>query len=278
MNDVATDLSRIDKITDSFRSNDKNIGFRSNSSISNVASYSNSRKNSISDDDLKSFGYVGKEKDASGFYGKVVIPDDPYANVFLDRGDTLSNYHPLSKAPSLSSLNSDNSGFSGNSNAFPLNRFSVKQSTDHAGNPVTHVSDGNSLATALTDQQGNVHVMMSDNNNKASLRYFQRRVSSVQRGGNIFEPKEESEEPIFNIPSAVSEVQNFHIPKADGEVSLDNLTKLTQNVNLNTVPNYQQWAFQGENGSGETDVRAGLANFNKQESTQTVVENENNQD
>merc|ERR1712066_1137673 len=115
------------------------------------------------------FGHVGAENAVRQSLPNVIVPDDPYADVILQ--DSLSDYHPISKAPSLSSLNSD---FSSN--------VSVTSHVDQFGNQVTNVTDGTSLATALTDLAGNMHVMMSENKNPEQVRYFQRRVSSVQRG------------------------------------------------------------------------------------------------
>lgn len=166
----------------------------------------------------------------------------------------------MKRDPSLSSIDSENA-------------VSVIHDLDAHGNKVCHVSQGNSIATALTDLAGNIHMVTSEKNNLASVRYFQRRVSSVQRAGNssrmLDQVNDDVDEPLFEMPTASS---NVSIDFANIENRVEDL-KIEKNIQIehDRVPSYQKWAFPG---AEETDVRAGLSNFNKQESTQTVVAND----
>lgn len=236
------------------------------STASKSSSLAGSRRSSISVDsftanplinnDNTNFGHVGADRQT---LPNVIVPDDPYSDPYLQ--DTLSDYHPISKAPSLSSLNSD---------------ISVSSHVDQFGNQVTNVTDGNSLATALTDLAGNVHVMMSESNKpEQGVRYFQRRVSSIQRGNVVVKNDcgENNNEILFEMPVASSDVsldlENLNLSEKKQE---------KQEVKKRNVAEYQKWAFNNEEEEVQvegavrtTDIRAGLVNFNKQESTQTVV-------
>merc|ERR1712130_402866 len=108
------------------------------STNSNSSSLAGSRRSSISIDSFTAnknnantnFGHVGADRQSN--LPNVIVPDDPYSDPYVQ--DSLSDYHPISKAPSLSSLNSD----------FSNSNVSVSSHVDQFGNQVTNVTDGNS--------------------------------------------------------------------------------------------------------------------------------------
>ena len=108
-------------------------------------------------------------------------------------------------------------------------------------------------------------------------------MSSVQRGQAVGAGQKfrVAEDVLFEMPTASSNVSIDFGNGGNGasqNIEIANVGNLVENLNIQNiqigherVPSYQKWAFQG---GEESDVRAGLRNFDKQESTQTVVAND----
>merc|ERR1712141_573296 len=95
--------------------------------------------------------------------------------------------------------------------------------------------------------------MMSDNQNQAQVRYFQRRVSSVQRGTVVDGNESKGEDILFDMPCASSNASiDFDVGisklcvdnQGPGNVQNGSRNVVHENNNQLKIPHYQKWAFQ----------------------------------